>query len=249
MTMKTPVRLQKKIWQIPVLLLFFLCCIFLQPQQAAAKTSKKSTIHILFVGNSKTARNNLPDEFEQFAGAEGKRVQVDSVTLGGKTLNYLASHQATAKEMTQRKYDYVVLQEHTDAQTNYSKYLKGARKVTKLVQKKNPKVKMVVRKTWLRSNSSKKARQTAYTNTEKVAARIGAVVSEDGPAFDLCEKTWPNILLYVDIKHPTYAGTYLSVCCIYSAIFHESPMGCSYTAGLNPYRAKKLQRIAKEVSF
>jgi hypothetical protein len=47
-----------------------------------------------------------------------------------------------------------------------------------------------------------------------------------------------------DGSHPTEGGTYLTACVFYAALFHESPEGLEYTAGLDAHIAQKLQRLA-----
>ncbi len=235
----------------PFLMLLFLflilCVSLLLPQQASAKSTKQSKIRVLFVGDSKTYASDIPLKFSKIAKAEGKKVQVTTIAIAGKSLTYLARHEAKAIQM--KKYDYVILQERTVNLTKYSAYLKGARRITKLVKAKNPNVQMVVRKTWVTKTSSWKKRKTAYQNSEKVADRIDAIISEDGPAFDLCTEFCPDIKLYKDNKHPTKAGAYLSACCLYAAIFQKSPVGCTYTAGMEEKTAKTLQKIARIVTF
>lgn len=55
----------------------------------------------------------------------------------------------------------------------------------------------------------------------------------------------PDINLYVaDKRHPSLAGTYLGAAVTYASLFKQSPVGNSYTAGLDPEVAKHLQTIA-----
>lgn len=55
----------------------------------------------------------------------------------------------------------------------------------------------------------------------------------------------PEIELYQpDKRHPTLLGTYLAACTTYAAIFKKSPIGNTYTAGINPELASFLQSVA-----
>ena len=81
-----------------------------------------------------------------------------------------------------------------------------------------------------------------------------------GIAFHQVKKQLPNIDLYVadilsidskgaltykaDIKHPSWAGTYLAACVFYAALYRKSPENLPYTGGLNLPLANQLQRIA-----
>ncbi len=247
--------------QAVILLLLLMCTALLasaKPVSVSAKTSssaakptssKKSSkkIRVLFVGNSKTYKNDIPGTFEKIAKANGKKVTVDSVTGSGKTLTYLANNKK--KKIMAKSYDYVVIQEHTKRNTNYSSFLKGAQKIVKYVRKKNPKVKVVVRKVWLLKNSGVSTKMKAYNTVERVAAEIGATaVANDGPAFDLCRTYYPNIKLFTDNRHQSREGAYLSACCVYASIFDSSPVGTTYKGNLSGSTAKKLQKVAAVAS-
>ncbi len=242
-------------WYFPALaFLMLLCCICLMPCRASAKTvvtlnstSRDSGTRILFVGNSKTYTNDIPGKFAKICKSMGKKVSVSTVAVGSSSLTETAKKEK--KQISKGTYDYVVIQDHTSTVTNYSKYLKGAKSVVKLVKKKNPKVKVVVRNIWLKKTSSKKSIEKAYSNTKKVAKKLNARISQDGPAFELCKQKYPGISLYTDNKHPSKRGAYLSACCVYCAIFRESPVGCKYYGGISKTKAKKLQQIAAAVSF
>ncbi len=57
----------------------------------------------------------------------------------------------------------------------------------------------------------------------------------------------PEVNLYAsDKRHPSLAGTYLSAATVYAALFKKSPVGLSYTAGLDDATAKFLQTAAWE---
>jgi len=59
----------------------------------------------------------------------------------------------------------------------------------------------------------------------------------------------PVELFASDASHPTLAGSYLAACTYYAAIFHKSPVGLSFNAGLNNETATYLQTIASETVF
>ena len=72
-----------------------------------------------------------------------------------------------------------------------------------------------------------------------------ALVIPAGLAFARVVKEHPEITLYIaDKRHPTMAGTYLAAATSYAALFKHSPVGLTYTAGLDPTVAKTLQEAA-----
>jgi hypothetical protein len=72
-----------------------------------------------------------------------------------------------------------------------------------------------------------------------------ALVVPAGLAFGRSMKQRPELELYAaDKRHPSLAGTYLAACTTFAATLKKSPVGNSYTAGLDPEVAKFLQNVA-----
>lgn len=72
-----------------------------------------------------------------------------------------------------------------------------------------------------------------------------AFVIPAGLAFARSVAQRPDVNLYVaDKRHPSLAGTYLAAATSYAALFKRSPVGSSYTAGLDPAVARHLQTVA-----
>ncbi len=213
------------------------------------KTSSKkssSTTKILFIGNSRTYRYDIPMKFSKLAKSLGKKVSVASVTVGGATLNSLSKTKKS--KITSKSYDYVILQENSDVCVDYDKFYKGAKTISDMVRKVNPKVKIILRKMWKRTSDGTALKELAYKNTNKVAKKINAILSFDGPAFERCNKLYPSLTTVSDDCHQTSTGAYLSACCIYTAVFKESPVGATYYGSLSKKTAKRMQKIAKKVS-
>ena len=83
-------------------------------------------------------------------------------------------------------------------------------------------------------------------------ARMGAendvMVIPAGQAFARSLAARPDIGLHApDKRHPSLAGTYLSSCLIYAAIFGKSPVGLAYTAELPREVAAHLQTTAQDM--
>jgi hypothetical protein len=75
----------------------------------------------------------------------------------------------------------------------------------------------------------------------------GALVIPAGLAFARAVKELPDVNLYApDKRHPSLAGTYLATSAVYATLLRKSPVGLSYTAGLDAARAKALQTVAWE---
>jgi hypothetical protein len=74
-----------------------------------------------------------------------------------------------------------------------------------------------------------------------------ALVIPVGLAFARSVEKRPDLNLYApDKRHPSLLGTYLAASTVFAALYDTSPIGNSYTAGLEPGTAKFLQTIAWE---
>jgi hypothetical protein len=75
----------------------------------------------------------------------------------------------------------------------------------------------------------------------------GALVIPAGLAFAKAVKAQPEVNLYApDKRHPSLAGTYLAASTVYATVLKKSPVGLSYTAGLDAGVAQALQTEAWE---
>ncbi len=98
----------------------------------------------------------------------------------------------------------------------------------------------------------------AYSDVPEMTAQLAeaytqagndnnAFVIPAGLAFARSIAKRPELNLYVpDKRHPSVAGTYLAACTVYASLFKKSPVGLSYTAGLDEATVKHLQSTAWE---
>ena len=83
---------------------------------------------------------------------------------------------------------------------------------------------------------------TAY---DKAGRDNKALVIPAGLAFANAVKARPDLELYQrDKRHPTLAGTYLAAATTYATVYGKSPVGSSFTSGLDAPTAQFLQQIA-----
>ena len=68
---------------------------------------------ILFIGNSFTARNNVPELIAQLAAARGQQLQHQLIQAGGASLRMHWNKGEAQRAIKQTGYDYVVLQEQS----------------------------------------------------------------------------------------------------------------------------------------
>jgi hypothetical protein len=100
--------------------------------------------------------------------------------------------------------------------------------------------------TWAYADKPEMTQQLAEEYT-KAGNANDALVIPAGLAFAKAIAKKPGIGMYAaDKRHPSRLGTYLSACTIYAALYNKSPVGLSYTFGIDPETAKFLQEVAWE---
>ncbi|MFA7273250.1 MAG: SGNH/GDSL hydrolase family protein [Crocinitomicaceae bacterium] len=223
--------------------------------------SVKKQTKVLFIGNSYTYRNEMPDIFEHISISMGKKVYVQSCTQGKATLLIQSRRSAVYRAIREQNWDYVIIQgssrdfirdeEHIEEIT-----IPALEKLLKAIKKNYRRSKTLFYMTWGYRNGFKPKEET---NTyEKMTHKI-----RDG-YLDLMERyrfgvvpvgmAWKDsrskradVILHVkDGAHPSLKGSYLAACCFYSAIFNESAIGSTYYSKLGPRTCYYLQSVGSK---
>ena len=214
---------------------------------------------ILFIGNSYTYFNNMPDILSNIATSFGNHVQHASQTPGGMTFSGHAGNTATYTAMNSADWDYVVLQAQSQepsfpyGQVN-NQTLPYAMQLADSAQAISTCSQALFFMTWGRQNGDP---QWDSINTfDKMNERLrlaylrfadssNASVSPVGVAWKYVRDNHPEMNLYSgDGSHPSYAGSYLAACTFYAAVFHSSPIGSSFNGNLSANEALLLQQAA-----
>lgn len=221
--------------------------------------SAQDSSSVLFLGNSYTAYNNLPQLFQSITESLGDIVYVDSRTPGGTTFQGHATNAVTFQKIQSNPWHFVVLQAQSqepsfpDTQVN-TNTLPYAQQLADSVYASNFCTQVLYYMTWGRKNgdaqwapiSTYEGMQTRLRNTYvRFADSTEASVSPVGMAWKYIRETAPSIELYTpDESHPSYAGSYLAACTFYASVFRKSPVGATFTGSLNAQTAQVLQEAA-----
>ncbi|MFY9511871.1 MAG: DUF4886 domain-containing protein [Rubrivivax sp.] len=128
---------------------------------------------------------------------------------------------------------------HPQLKTVFTEY---AKKHADTVRKNG--AKPVFFMSWAYADAPEMTAQLAEAYT-KAANDNDVFVIPAGLAFARSIAARPELNLYVaDKRHPSLAGTYLAACTTYAALFGKSPVGLSYSAGLDAATARHLQTMA-----
>ncbi len=226
-----------------------------------AQVSKK--ISVLFLGNSYTYVNVLPNLVQQLGYAMGDSIFVDYYAVGGYTLQLHSVDANTITKINQQQWDYVVLQEQSQlpsfppsqVMTDVIPY---ALQLDSMIKANNPCTKTVFYMTWGRkygdaSNCAFYPPVCTYLGMQQrlkdsyllMADTTNSIVAPVGEAFHLSIQTDSTLELYqTDQSHPSLEGSYLAASTFYSCITHKQITNQNYTAGLSATTAAYLQNMA-----
>jgi hypothetical protein len=240
----------------------YLCIVFFLFITFSARAG--DTTKVLFVGNSYTQGNNLTNLFKQLSTSGGKLVFADKSAFGGYRLEYHTTNATTLAKINQAGWDYVILQEFSTLPTiehlRYNNMYPAARILDSIINIHETNTAFFM--TWSRKYGGRycigsycsplfvnfyhmqDSLNSAYT---EISNELEALLCPVGLAWGLSYSLDSNINLWQsDNSHPTLEGSYLSACVFYAKIFNESPVGISYTAGLDTSVALFLQTVADE---
>ena len=230
-------------------LLLSLCA---QSAEPAASSTAPKKLTVLFIGNSLTSRNNLPGIVAAMAASQGRELAFTAQLVGGATLKKHWDDGKALAKIKEGHWDCVVLQDLSrESYVDRDAMFKYGRLFDTEVRKAGSKT--VLYMTWALENDSGKfpAIVEAYSALAKDihAQRIPA-----GTAWHtVTAETPPAVQLYVaDHKHPTPAGSYLTACVFYRALFGTPSAGLpnkiewktKLLADLPQDQAAALQKIA-----
>ena len=203
--------------------------------------------NVLFVGNSFTARNDLPGLIEALTAAGGKPFRHQLVQAGGASLraHWNAGH--ATKMIEGGGFDAVVLQEQSTLPVkNAARMHDNVRLFDGVIRAAGAAT--VLYMTWARRDNpeSQAAITEAYT---EIGQELGATVVPVGTAWARLPAVGGRPVLYDrDGSHPTVAGSYLAACVFYGTLLDESPVGNGApVAGLDEEDRALLQKTAWEV--
>ena len=209
-----------------------------------ALTNSKVTLHqqapdsvrILWIGNSFTFYNNVPQMVETMGKENGVNISTTRVLKGGEKFSGHLQNPELHKQLEKGGWDYVVLQEFSSTPAYSTKYVTEnifpyAAELDSLAKKYSPEVETVYYMTWGHKNGN--TRQTDYplddtyesmqeriaTTYTDMAYENGGLLAPVGLAWRNIRRNHPEIELYIeDNFHPSLAGSYLAAATLFSTM-------------------------------
>ena len=216
------------------------------PEQPVATGKNKASgpLNVLFIGNSFTARNDVPALIAGLAAAAGTTMSHRLISAGGASLRMHWNKGEAPKAIREGGYDYVVLQEQSTLPIkNAARFHENVRLFDEEIKAAGSKT--VLYMTWARRHAPQS--QAALTDGyESIGRETGATVVPAGEAWrQFLARHDAPVLHDKDGSHPTMAGSYLAACVFFAVLLGRSPVGVGDGArGLSPAEAKLLQQAA-----
>lgn len=219
--------------------------------------------NILFIGNSYTDVNNLPQLFRDLALSGGDTVEVYRSSPGGYTFQLHTTNAATLALIDSMPWDFVVLQEQSQLPsfppTQVAvQSLPYARQLDSLIHLNDSCTKTAFFMTWGRkygdaSNCSTYPPVCTFLGMQQRLKESYLLMGDDNealvaPVGEAWKASWladSTIDLWQgDFSHPNPEGSYLAACVLYATLFQKNPTGLPFTSTLNPVIAGYLQTVA-----
>ena len=232
-----------------VILLFIADC-------CADGQSRRDEVRVLFIGNSLTYYNKLPEIVEAFAKSRKLKIRIKSVAEPNFGLVDHWNNDATHKLIAREKWDFVVLQQGPSASAEGRAYLlEYAVRFAKEIVKAGAKPAMYM--VW--PEEIRKQDFAGVSESYTLAARkIDGILLPAGEAWREAWRNDPKLDLYsADRFHPAVEGSYLAALVIFQRLFGESPIGLprklhlrsGETINLSDEHARALQEAAAKTNL
>jgi hypothetical protein len=218
---------------------------------------------VLFIGNSYTYYNNMPQLVEQIALSFGDSLIYDSSTPGGANFNAHTNNTQTIAKINQKQWDYVVLQ----AQSQEPSFSPGqvanntypyAEILVDSIYANSSCTEPLFFMTWGRKYGDQQncaayppictylgMQQRLRESYLEMAFNDSASCAPVGMAWKKSIAIDSTLNLYSsDNSHPSIYGSYLAACTFYASIFKKSAVGSSYWPNaIDSLTALSLQEI------
>jgi hypothetical protein len=233
----------------------------------------QDTTDILFIGNSFTYYNNMPQMVQSLASAAGATAYVGMHAPGGVSVGDIAqgnmahmNNPALFSLIRSRKWDFVVIQDNQgrfvrdSAQfpsTSVSLVVDGHLRLMDSVKANNSCAKVILFGGWAFKNGSPPYGNTGIEMIRRILCNyrvlndtMKEVISPIGEAWIKGINYLPAVNLWdPDDAHPSYAGSYLTASVIFSTIFNLPAKPLNYDGALAPGTAYTLRAFGDTSVF
>ena len=223
---------------------------------------------VLFLGNSYTQVNDLPQLLVNIGQSTNDVFIVDSNTPGGHTLQQHNSNSTSIAKINQGNWDFVVLQEQSQLpsfpinQVN-TQVFPFAQSLNNLIVSQNPCAETVFYMTWGRQNGDSQncgffPPLCTYEGMDDLLRERymtmtidnNAITSPVGAVWRYIRNNNPSLNLYSsDESHPSIVGSYAAACTFYTTLTRKDPTLITYNASLSVTDADFIKLAVKNIVY
>ena len=222
--------------------------------------SHRPGVRVLFVGNTLTSDNDMPEMVAKLAEGDPGAPAVFPVRYARRrsTLEKALDDRRLRDLLDDERWDYVVLQEHSqiadhpeDARTSMLPAAAALDGMAELTHART-----VLYSSWgyregdpdgPDGDSYYRMEQRIERGYRQVGSRIGARIAPVGRAWNLAILSDPRVALWKsDDRRPSVKGSYLTACVFYAQLIGRDPVDSSFTAGLSAESARRLASHANQ---
>ncbi len=199
------------------------------------------------MGNSFTARNNLPGLLVRMAEARGTSVEHRLISAGGASLRQHLNGGKALEAIKTGGFDFVVLQEQSTLPIKSpARMRESVREFDAAIKEAGARTALYL--TWARRNAPE-TQQTLTSAYAGSAVELGATLVPVGMVWERFVATHDEPVLHdKDNSHPALAGSYLAACVFLIALLEHDPVGIDVPVkGLDADTAALLRQSAWDI--
>lgn len=224
-------------------------------------------VKALFVGNSYTSVNDLPQMVQQVAASMGDELIYQSNTPGGCTFSQHCGNQSMSL-ICGGGWDVVVLQEQSQYPSFPQSQVEAevfpyAQRLVDSVYAHNPCCEPMFYMTWGRKEGDAANAQFfpvlgTYEGMDSMLCERYTYMAQQYDA-SLCPvgRVWRHLrehhaeieLYQSDGSHPSVAGSYAAACAFYTLMFHRDPDSITFSTGLSEATACTIRSVVRQVVY
>jgi len=223
-----------------------------------SKASQVEPLKILFIGNSYTHMNKMPEIFAKIAKSKGENVLVEMCAKSNYNFQLHSKSSDTYQAIKKHKWDYVILQGFSRELSFNENYIDSASvpffsQILDSIYFNNPCTNVVLYMTWGYKEGFKQRHEiNSYGKmTDKIMRGYFYLSEKYDISIAPVGIVWRDVytlgeinLYQIDNQHPNDYGSYLSACTFYASIFKKSPFG-GYFGKINDIpTAQLIQRLS-----
>ena len=182
-------------------------------------------LKVLFIGNSHTMVNDVPELFARLAKQSGIQVEKRMIAEGGKTLENHAGTEIVKENILHGDYDWIVLQHwaHPFNETYAKSMESGAKQLFDMISK--TKSKSVFYKPWPRKLTAPGEYPLMSATYERLANQYHADLANVGDVFEKYRALYPGETMYaIDGEHASLLTSNIAAYVILRTITGKKPV-------------------------